>query len=172
MCPQWLAVVGTNHHSDKMTTTTNSLTSTKYQHEWKYLYSLASHFTQNKVSTRNPRHSLSIDIKFRRFKTPVSNHHSPKPGHTLHMYKLLGFTQLIDSGPIDLRLPVVYVVPSRKCCVNVCSYIALVHIIWYSYCRYRVNDTQEAVYGIVVYKCCVETIHVMMLEIWILTKEG
>ena len=29
MCPQWSAVVGTNHHSDKMTTTTNSLANTK-----------------------------------------------------------------------------------------------------------------------------------------------
>ena len=27
------------------------------------MLSLASHFTQNKVSTRNPRHGLSIDIK-------------------------------------------------------------------------------------------------------------
>ena len=26
---QWLAVVGSNHHSDRMTTTTNSLASTK-----------------------------------------------------------------------------------------------------------------------------------------------
>ena len=33
------------------------------------MLSLASHFTQNKVSTRNPRHSVSMDIKFRRFKT-------------------------------------------------------------------------------------------------------
>ena len=32
------------------------------------MLSLASYFTQNKVSTRNPRHSLSTDIKFRRFK--------------------------------------------------------------------------------------------------------
>ena len=31
------------------------------------MLSLASHFTQNKVSTRNPRHSVSMDIKFRRF---------------------------------------------------------------------------------------------------------
>ena len=29
MCPQWLAVVGSDHHSDKIATTTNSLTSTK-----------------------------------------------------------------------------------------------------------------------------------------------
>ena len=32
------------------------------------MLSLASHFTQNKVSTRNPRHSLNIDIKFQRLK--------------------------------------------------------------------------------------------------------
>ena len=29
MCPQWSAVVATNHHSDKIATATNSLTSTK-----------------------------------------------------------------------------------------------------------------------------------------------
>ena len=29
MYPQWLAMVGTNHHSDKITTTKNSLSSTK-----------------------------------------------------------------------------------------------------------------------------------------------
>ena len=45
------------------------------------MFSLASHFTQNEVSTRNPRHSLSIDIEFQRFKTPLCNHQSPKPGH-------------------------------------------------------------------------------------------
>ena len=28
------------------------------------MLSIASYFTQNKVCTRNPRHSLSIDIKF------------------------------------------------------------------------------------------------------------
>ena len=43
------------------TTTTNSLTSTNISALMKML-SLASHFTQNKVSTRNPRHSLSIKI--------------------------------------------------------------------------------------------------------------
>ena len=35
--------------------------------------SLASHFTQNKVSTRNPSHNLT---KLQRFKT-----HSPEPEH-------------------------------------------------------------------------------------------
>ena len=44
------------------------------------MLSLARH-TQNKLSTRNPRHSLSINIKFWRFKTPLCNHHSPKPGY-------------------------------------------------------------------------------------------
>ena len=29
MCPQWSAVVGTDHHSEKIATTINSLTSTK-----------------------------------------------------------------------------------------------------------------------------------------------
>ena len=33
MCPQWSAVVSTNHHSDKMSTTANSLTSTKISAE-------------------------------------------------------------------------------------------------------------------------------------------
>ena len=55
-------VVDTDNHSDKMITTTNSLTSTKISASMKML-SLASHLAQNKVSTRNPRHSLSIDIK-------------------------------------------------------------------------------------------------------------
>ena len=44
------------------------------------MLSFASHFTQNKVSTRNPRHSESLDIKFWRFKTSLCNHHSLKPG--------------------------------------------------------------------------------------------
>ena len=60
--PQWSAVVNTNHHSDKMTTTKNSLTSTKISAKMKMLVILLySHFTQNKVPTRNPRHNLSID---------------------------------------------------------------------------------------------------------------
>ena len=46
------------------TTTTNSLTSTKIRISMNKMLSIASYFTQNKVCTRNPRHSLSIDIKF------------------------------------------------------------------------------------------------------------
>ena len=45
------------------------------------MLSLASHLTQIKVSTRNPRHSLSVDIKLWKFKTPLCNHYSPKPEH-------------------------------------------------------------------------------------------
>ena len=67
MCPQWSAVIGTDHHhSDKMTTTTNSLTSTKISALIQML-GLASHFT-DKVSTRNPGHGLKI-TKFPRLKT-------------------------------------------------------------------------------------------------------
>ena len=47
------------------------------------MLSLASHFTQNKVSTRNPRAQIRIkDHKVSEiFKTSLCNHHSPKPGH-------------------------------------------------------------------------------------------
>ena len=43
-------VVGSNHHSDKTATTTNSLTSTKIMK----MFSFASHFPQNIVYARNP----------------------------------------------------------------------------------------------------------------------
>ena len=45
------------------------------------MLSFAKHFTQNKVSTRNPRHSGSTDIKLWKFKTLLCNHHTLKPGH-------------------------------------------------------------------------------------------
>ena len=80
-----------SHHSDKIATTTNSLTSTKI---WKYLVSITSWFTQHirmyihSVYKEFPRHYLNIEIenhKFWKFKTHLYSHHSSKPRHiTVH----------------------------------------------------------------------------------------
>ena len=83
-------VVGTNHHSDKAATTTNSLTSTKISTWMKMLSLIANCFTQHmcmyvySVYKNFPRHCLSIenkDHKLWRFKTHLYNHHSSKPVH-------------------------------------------------------------------------------------------
>ena len=56
MCPQQLGATAT-----QLCTTINSLTSAKISTLIKML-SLASCFTLNMVSTRNPRHNLCLEI--------------------------------------------------------------------------------------------------------------
>ena len=82
-------VVGTDHHSDKIATITNSLTNTKISRRMKILI-LNSQLVYNthtyihNVHKESPKHSLSIEIKdhkFWRSKTHLYNHHSSKPGH-------------------------------------------------------------------------------------------
>ena len=60
MCPQWSAVVATNHHSDKIATATNSLTSTKISPSMKMfslnsqlLYTTRAYVCMYIVSARN-----------------------------------------------------------------------------------------------------------------------
>ena len=71
-------VVSIDHHSNKIATTTNSLTSAKSQHELKYLVLIASCFTEHihtyvrTVYKESPMQCKSIEIKdhkFWRFKT-------------------------------------------------------------------------------------------------------
>ena len=97
MCPQWSAVVGTDHHSEKIATTQikqpplqTHWPVLKYQHEWKCLVSITSWFTQHirmyihSVCKESSRHYLSIetkDYKFWEFKTHLYSHYSSKPGH-------------------------------------------------------------------------------------------
>ena len=108
-CPQWSAVGGTDHHSEKIPTTTNSL---KYQHKWKCLASITSWFTQqhirmyiHSVYKESSRHYLSIEIKdhkFWKFKTHLYNHHSSKPGYVTAMHTRESCIFCV------LMLPVVY----------------------------------------------------------------
>ena len=92
-----------NHHSDKIATTTNSLDSTKYQHEWKCLTSIVNCFTQHictyicSVYKEYPRHCLSIEIKdhnFWRFNSNLYNQQASKPGHIPEMLVQLCFCQV------------------------------------------------------------------------------
>ena len=88
MCPKWSAVVGTDHHSEKIATTTNSLTTTKIS---TFMKILSLNYQQNicmyihSVYKESPRHYLRIEIKdhnFCKLETDLYNHHSSKPGHT------------------------------------------------------------------------------------------
>ena len=83
MCPQWSAVVGTNHHSeknshhsDRIATTTNSLTSTKnninMNENVQSQLPAGLHNTYvcayiHSVYKESPRHYLSIEIKNHKF---------------------------------------------------------------------------------------------------------
>ena len=64
------------------------------------MLSLATRFTQNKVSTR-----LNTDIKDQEIKTHLCNHHSPKHGHIPDMIilQLLGLQKhLICTSTVIL----------------------------------------------------------------------
>ena len=64
MCLQWSAVVGPDHHSDKIITTTNSLTSIKIMK----ILSFASYFTEN-INLQEILDTLQpyVDIKYKKF---------------------------------------------------------------------------------------------------------
>ena len=86
-------VVGTDHHSDKITTTTNSLTSTKYQHD---LVLLATLRKTKRLHTRDHRQNWSTySLRFRDFKSPLCKHHSLKPGHIPGWWKLIKVGELL-----------------------------------------------------------------------------
>ena len=54
--------VSANHQADKISTTTNSPTSSKISTQMKMISPIL-HFTQSILSTSNPRHTVKIEIK-------------------------------------------------------------------------------------------------------------
>ena len=72
ICPQWLAVVGIDHHSDKIAITTNSLTNIKNNINWIKILSLNCqllyiYMCVCSVYKECPRHCLSTETKDHRF---------------------------------------------------------------------------------------------------------